>query len=51
MSGYLLDTHALLWAFDDNPTLSGNAREAIADSDIVYASVASVWEIVIKKAL
>ncbi len=51
MSGYLLDTHALLWAFDDNPTLSDNAREAIAGGDIVYASVASVWEIVIKKAL
>ncbi|MCZ6679658.1 MAG: type II toxin-antitoxin system VapC family toxin [Candidatus Poribacteria bacterium] len=51
MSLYLLDTHALLWTFDDNPTLSDEARKAIDTGDVVYASVVSVWEIVIKKAL
>jgi hypothetical protein len=27
----LLDTHTLLWWLDDNPTLSVEARDAIAD--------------------
>jgi PIN domain nuclease of toxin-antitoxin system len=51
MNNYLLDTHALLWVFDDNPTISSNAREAMNQADIIYASLVSVWEIVIKKAL
>lgn len=25
----LLDTHVLIWALENNPTLSGNARNAI----------------------
>ena len=51
MSRYLLDTHTMLWAFDDNPTLSDEARKAIDEGDQLHASVVSVWEIVIKKAL
>ena len=51
MNNYLLDTHVLLWVFDDNPTISSNAREAMNQADIIYASHTSVWEIVIKKAL
>lgn len=48
----LLDTHALLWWLDENPTLSTEARAAIADgSNVVFASAASAWEIVIKSAL
>lgn len=48
----LLDTHILLWAADDNPALSAEARDVIQDTDnTLYFSVASVWEIVIKKAL
>ncbi len=48
----LLDTHVLLWWLDDNPALSGRAREAISDgSNIVYVSAATIWEIVIKQAL
>lgn len=48
----LLDTHALLWWLCDDPTLSADARKAIADpANIVYVSAASAWEISIKKAL
>lgn len=45
----LLDTHIILWALDDNPKLSNQARELIMDAknDIYYSS-ASVWETTIK---
>ena len=48
----LLDTHVLLWWLDDNPTLSGDARDAISDSNhLVFISAAVIWEIRIKQAL
>ena len=48
----LLDTHALLWWLDDNPTLSEKAREAISDGgNLVFVSAAVIWEIRIKQAL
>jgi PIN domain nuclease of toxin-antitoxin system len=48
----LLDTHAILWAFTDDPRLSPRAREAIEDgSNPVFVSAVSAWEIVIKKGL
>ena len=48
----LLDTRTLIWALEDNPTLSAAAREAIVDgNNIVFVSAVSVWEISIKKAL
>lgn len=48
----LLDTHALLWWLDDNPTLSAEAREAVADGrNIVIVSAVVIWEIRIKQAL
>ncbi len=48
----LLDTHVLLWWLDDNPTLSGKAKAAIADSEnMVFVSAAVIWEIRIKQAL
>lgn len=45
----LLDTHIILWALDDNPKLSRQARDLILDvnNDIYYSS-ASIWEIAIK---
>ena len=47
----LLDTHALLWWLDDAPTLSAAATAAIADpGNIIFVSVASLWEIAIKRA-
>ncbi len=48
----LLDTHVLIWALENNSTLSGNARAAIiAGENMVFISSASVWEISIKKTL
>ena len=48
----LLDTHTLIWALEDNPSLSELARVAIVDGEnMVFVSAVSVWEISIKKAL
>lgn len=48
----LLDTHTLLWALADDPTLTGDAREAIVDGrNDVLVSAVSAWEITIKRAL
>ncbi|HHY57487.1 MAG TPA: type II toxin-antitoxin system VapC family toxin [Chloroflexi bacterium] len=48
----LIDTHVLLWALDDDPSLSPAARATITNGrNVVFASAATVWEIVIKKTL
>ena len=48
----LIDTHVLLWAVDDDPSLSQAARAAITDGrNVVFVSAATAWEIAIKKAL
>lgn len=48
----LLDTHVFLWYISAVPQLPVAFREAIRDPDnMVYLSVASVWEAVIKYAL
>jgi PIN domain nuclease of toxin-antitoxin system len=48
----LLDTHALLWWLDDNPTLSAEARDAIADGrNLVFVSAVVIWEVRIKQSL
>lgn len=48
----LLDTHALLWWLDDNPTLSAEARDAIADGrNLVFVSSVVIWEVRIKQSL
>jgi PIN domain nuclease of toxin-antitoxin system len=48
----LLDTHVFLWVVDDNPSLSREAREAIADgSNVVFVSAATAWEIAIKQTM
>ncbi len=48
----LLDTHTFLWAVDDNPNLSQEARAAIIDgNNLVFVSAATAWEISIKKAI
>ncbi len=48
----LLDTHALLWVFSQDPRLSPAATEAIRDgSNVVFVSAATAWELAIKKAL
>jgi PIN domain nuclease of toxin-antitoxin system len=48
----LLDTHTLLWWHEQSPKLSSRARTAIADvTNAVVVSVATAWEIVVKRTL
>lgn len=45
----LLDTHVLLWALEDSPRLPLFIREMLLDeSNEIYVSVVSLWEIAIK---
>ena len=46
---YILDTHTLLWYLHDSPELSSKARDLINNSQLVFVSVASLWEIAIKR--
>jgi PIN domain nuclease of toxin-antitoxin system len=47
----LLDTHVFLWWRANDARLGAAAREAIANADLVFVSVASAWEAAIKIAL
>lgn len=47
-----MDTHALLWLQDDNPRLSEKVKSIILDrNNKLHLSIASFWEITIKKSL
>ena len=47
-----MDTHAFLWLSLDDPQLSQNARDLLADTDNeLWLSPASYWEIAIKISL
>jgi PIN domain nuclease of toxin-antitoxin system len=49
MGGYLLDTHAAIWFLVGDDKLSSTARRIIEDdSNSVYMSVVSAWELAIK---
>jgi PIN domain nuclease of toxin-antitoxin system len=49
---YLLDTHTLIWLFENNPQLSDRAKLIIADeSHELLISIASLWEMTIKSSL
>jgi PIN domain nuclease of toxin-antitoxin system len=49
MPRLLLDTHAFLWFFTEDPKLSGPAQRTIAaGGNEPLLSAACVWEIVIK---
>jgi PIN domain nuclease of toxin-antitoxin system len=49
VTGFLLDTHVLLWFIQGDPQLSNRARDIITtDTNQLYLSVASLWEITIK---
>ena len=48
----LLDTHAFLWWAADDARLSSTARDVIQNPDnVLFFSVASAWEIIIKHAI
>ena len=47
----LLDSHALLWTFWNSPRLGTFARDTVRSPDNeVFVSVASIWEIAVKRA-
>ena len=48
----LLDAHTVIWWITNDPTLSAEARAAIASpSNNVLVSAATIWEIEIKRAI
>ena len=51
MSNFLLDTHTFIWLTENNPRLPDRLRDMIDDADLVYLSIASLWEIAIKLKL
>lgn len=52
MSGYLLDTHALVWWLADDTRLPPASREVMANPmNRVFVSSATIWEAGIKRAL
>jgi PIN domain nuclease of toxin-antitoxin system len=52
MSRFLLDTHAVLWSFQDSPRLSLRAREAIMKPDNhIHVSPVSAYELGYKAQL
>lgn len=49
---YLIDTHILLWYIVGDKRISGEIKDKIEnDSNIIYLSNASLWEIAIKVAI
>ena len=45
----ILDTHTLIWWWNNNPKLTAPARAAISDhANDVFVSAATVWEIATK---
>ena len=47
----LLDTHVFLWALNNDPRLTDEARAAIIDGrNLVFVSAVTAWEIAIKRA-
>ena len=48
----LLDTHIALWAISDSKRLSGEVRALLENEEnAVYYSMASVWEMAIKRKI
>ena len=47
----LIDTHVLIWFMFDDTQLSARALSAIREEDKVFVSIASLWEIAIKKSI
>ena len=44
----LLDTHVFIWWRENSLRLSGPAASAIARAEVVYVSVVSAWECIVK---
>jgi PIN domain nuclease of toxin-antitoxin system len=51
LTSLLIDTHVLLWSVGDEDLLSPAAHEVLSAGVVpAYVSVASIWEIAIKRA-
>jgi PIN domain nuclease of toxin-antitoxin system len=48
---FLLDTHIFYWSFYERERLSQKALGLIAESEAIFVSSASIWEIAIKVRL
>ena len=47
---YLLDTHVILWWYQDSPQLEKRHRQVIADNENeIFVSAAAIWEIEVKR--
>ena len=52
MSGFLLDTHILLWLLMERDRVSASMRETLAEqSNTLFASVVTAWELEVKRAI
>ena len=51
MTNLLLDTHAFIWYSEDDPKLPNSIKTEIETADLVYISIASLWEIAIKLSI
>ena len=49
-SGYLLDTHVLIWALENSPRLSQEHRAILSRGDRIFVSPVVLWEIAAKSA-
>ena len=48
---YLMDTCVFLWFLEDDVSLSERAKNKIIESEYLYLSIVSLWEIAIKKSI
>ncbi len=48
MSAFLLDTHTFIWLTENDSRLPNDLKVMIDAADLVYISIASLWEIAIK---
>ncbi|MCB1191409.1 MAG: type II toxin-antitoxin system VapC family toxin [Leptospiraceae bacterium] len=49
---YLIDTNILIWFFNNDPQLPTSFKSIIEDeTNVIYVSVASIWEICIKNSI
>ena len=48
MNSILLDTHTFIWLSEDDQNLPDSLRETIENTDKVFVSIVSFWEISIK---
>lgn len=44
----LLDTHTLLWFLNNDSRLPVNIKQTIEETEFVFVSIVSIWEIAIK---